>query len=55
MDHQTLTIDEAATVLRVSRALVYKAAKAGQIPTIMLGKRILIPTAALETLLSKIS
>ena len=38
-------------VLRLSRGLTYAAAAAGEIPTIRVGRRHLVPTAALRRLL----
>ena len=46
-----LTIDEAAVVLRISRQSAYEAARRGEIPTIRLGRRILVPRRALEKLI----
>lgn len=48
---RTLTIEEAAKLLGVGRNNAYEAAKRGEIPTIKIGKRILVPLAALERLL----
>lgn len=53
MDKQTLTVPEAAKVLGIGRAAAYEAARTGQIPTIKIGKRILVPMAALEQLLKE--
>jgi excisionase family DNA binding protein len=44
----TLTISEAAQRLGISRNGAYNAAKLGQIPTIRIGNRILVPVAALD-------
>jgi excisionase family DNA binding protein len=44
----TLTIPQAAKRLGVSRNSAYQAARRGEIPTIKIGKRILVPVAALE-------
>jgi len=41
-EKQTLTIDEAAKVLGVGRNKAYEAAHRGEIPTIRIGKRILV-------------
>ena len=48
----TLTIEETARYLDVSRTSAYRAAKAGEIPTISVGRRLLVPTAALRRLLA---
>lgn len=47
----TLTVDEAATFLGVSRCTAYLAANAGQLPTLRIGRRLLVPTAALMHML----
>ena len=47
----TLTVDEAAQALGLSRNSCYQAAETGAIPSIRIGKRILIPRFALERLL----
>ena len=50
-ERKTMTVTEAAKVLGVSRNKAYQAARCGEIPTIKIGSRILIPRAALERLL----
>jgi len=47
----TLSIDETALYLGISRQSAYEAARRGDIPTIRIGRRILVPRAALEQLL----
>lgn len=46
----TLTIEEAAKLLGVSRGLAYEAARRGELPTIRLGRRLLVPRARLLAL-----
>ena len=48
---KTLTIPETAQLLGVGLNQAYEAAKRGEIPTIKIGKRILVPVAALERML----
>lgn len=48
----TYYIDEAAKVLGVGRNQAYEAARNGQLPTIRIGKRILVPRVALAEMLS---
>lgn len=48
----TLTVEEAARILGISRGLAYDATKTGDIPTIKIGRRLLVPTAALVALVS---
>jgi excisionase family DNA binding protein len=43
----TLTVDQAAELLGVSRGLAYESARRGELPTIRLGRRLLVPTARL--------
>jgi excisionase family DNA binding protein len=50
-ERKTLTITEAAKALGIGRNQGYEAARRGQIPTIKIGKRILVPVAALERML----
>lgn len=47
----TMTVEEAAKFLGISRNTAYEAANAGNIPTIRIGRRILVPISALEKLL----
>jgi len=47
----TLTVAEAAKALGISRGLAYEMVKTGEIPSIRLGKRVLVPQRALEHLL----
>jgi excisionase family DNA binding protein len=42
LEKQTMTIEEAARVLGVGRNKAYEAAHRGEIPTIKIGKRILV-------------
>ncbi len=51
-DHRkTYTVPEAAEQLGIGRSAAYEAARTGQIPTIRIGKRILVPVVALERML----
>lgn len=50
-DQPTLTVEETAHIMRLSRMSTYRAIKAGEIPSIRVGRRILVPTAALQQLL----
>ena len=51
----TMTVNEAALVLGLSRNSCYQAVETGSIPSIRIGKRILIPRYALERLLAGIT
>lgn len=46
-----LTVEEAAEVLRISRGLAYEAVRTGEIPSVRVGRRLLITKVALERLL----
>lgn len=48
---RTLSVEEAGRILGISRGAAYAHAKSGAIPTIKLGKRVLVPKAAFEKLL----
>jgi len=48
---RTLTIAEAAAQLGVSPAAAYAAARNGELPSLRLGKRVLVPRDAFERLL----
>lgn len=47
----TMTVVEAAEKLGIGRSQAYEAARKGEIPTIRIGGRILIPRAAFERML----
>lgn len=54
LKHQpTLTVKEAAAVLGIGRNTAYEAVKRGDIPSLSIGGRILIPTARLFALLGE--
>jgi excisionase family DNA binding protein len=48
-----MTVEEAAAVLGISRGLAYQAARDGSIPTIRIGRRLVVPRRALEKLLER--
>jgi excisionase family DNA binding protein len=47
----TYTLNEAARRLGISRALAYEAANRGELPVCRIGRRVLVPRAALLRLL----
>ena len=47
-DSATITVEAAAEILGISRNSAYQAIKRGEIPSLRLGKRIVIPRAAFE-------
>ena len=48
----TLTVDETAKYLGIGRNSAYEAIGRGEIPVIRIGKRLLVPRAGLEKLLT---
>jgi excisionase family DNA binding protein len=50
-ENLVFSVREAGKLLGLSRGSVYEAIRTGQIPSIRVGRRILIPRAALEQLL----
>jgi excisionase family DNA binding protein len=52
LEGRVKTLDEVASLLRISRGSAYEAAKRKEIPTIRIGRRLLVPSDALERLLS---
>lgn len=46
-----LTVQEAADYLRISRGLAFAAVRDGTLPSVRIGRRILIPRRQLEALL----
>lgn len=48
----TMSVEEAAIALGISRSFAYEAVARGGIPCIRIGRRILIPKAALGRLLA---
>lgn len=50
-DRLTVTVEEAAALLGVGRTLAYELVKEGRIPVLRLGKRCVVPRAALTRML----
>ena len=50
---ETLTVPEAARKLGIGRNAAYEGVRAGDIPSIRIGKRLVVPKAALERLLGE--
>ena len=50
-ERATLSVVETASIMGVSKNVAYEAVRRGEIPSIRLGGRILVPRAALERLL----
>lgn len=51
-DRMVLTVEECARLCGISRNLAYQLAREGSLPTIRLGRRILVPKLALERMLA---
>jgi excisionase family DNA binding protein len=52
-ERQTYDVEEAAKILGIGRNQAYDAVKRGEIPTIKIGKRLLVPKVALDRLVSE--
>ena len=48
----TITVPEAGRALGIGRNAAYAAARNGELPTVKIGKRLLVPIVALERLLT---
>ncbi|HPC72554.1 MAG TPA: helix-turn-helix domain-containing protein [Treponema sp.] len=51
MEKLTLTVEETAQLLDLSRSLTYEAVRNGTIPSIKIGRRYLIPKQGIERML----
>jgi excisionase family DNA binding protein len=51
MTRETLSVEEAAHVLGIGRGSAYEAVRRGELPAIRIGKRLVVPRAALQRLL----
>jgi len=47
----TLTVEAAAAVLGISRGLAYESIRAGELPVLHLGRRVLVPVPAFLAML----
>jgi len=50
-ENLTMTVEEAAAALKISRGLAYEAARDGRLPCIRIGRRLLVSRRALSRLL----
>jgi excisionase family DNA binding protein len=48
----TLTVGEAAKLLRLSRAFTYELVARGELPSLRFGRRVVIPRIAIERILN---
>lgn len=51
MPKLTMTVEEAAEALGIGRSLAYKMARDGRLPTVRLGRRLLVPVSRLDDML----
>jgi excisionase family DNA binding protein len=49
----TLSVEEAGELLGIGRSLAYSKAASGELPSIRLGRRLVVPTAAILRLLGR--
>lgn len=54
-ERKTMTVPEAAKVLGISRNHAYESAARGEIPSIRIGKRIVVPIDALNRMIEAAS
>ncbi|MDP9363881.1 MAG: helix-turn-helix domain-containing protein [Chloroflexota bacterium] len=52
-DRATVTVEEAGRILGVGRGTAYEAARRGELPVLRLGRRLVVPVAALDRLLAR--
>lgn len=51
-NRMTVTVEEAAEMLGVSRSLAYKLVQRNELPSLRLGRRLVVPVRALERLVA---
>jgi excisionase family DNA binding protein len=51
LERQTYSVPEAGEIVGLGRSSAYQAAARGDLPTLRIGKRLLVPRKALENLL----
>ncbi|MBI2916487.1 MAG: helix-turn-helix domain-containing protein [Chloroflexi bacterium] len=50
---QTMSVEDCARLLGIGRQSAYEAVRRGEVPAIRIGRRLLVPRAALERLLAQ--
>lgn len=55
MERRTYTVTEAAAVLGISRTSAYERVRAGELPALRLGRRIVITRTVVDAMLSDVS
>lgn len=51
IERVTISVDEAAAMLGISRTSAYEYVRTGQLPAIRMGRRLLVPVKAINNLL----
>jgi excisionase family DNA binding protein len=51
----TLTVEEVSSIIGCSRSSAYEAVRTGQLPSLRIGRRLLIPTARLREMLTGVA
>ena len=51
-EQPTMTVEAAGQALGISRSSAYEGVRTGEIPSIRVGRRLLVPTAAVRRMLS---
>jgi excisionase family DNA binding protein len=51
--HAVLTVDEVASILRLSKITTYRGVWNGDIPSVKIGRKIVVPVAGLKALLGE--
>jgi excisionase family DNA binding protein len=54
-DRPTVTVEESGEILGIGRNSAYEGVNSGQIPSIRVGRRIVVPTAQLRRLLGEVA
>ena len=52
ISRQTFTVTEAAEIIGVGRSTFYELVKSGRVPSLRLGRRVVIPTQVIESMLT---
>ncbi|MCZ7629538.1 MAG: helix-turn-helix domain-containing protein [Microthrixaceae bacterium] len=53
VERRTVSVTEAARILGISRAHAYHCVRSGELPAIVLGRRIVVPKAVLDRILGE--
>ena len=53
IERLTVTVEEAAQLIGISRGLAYEMARCGKLPVVRFGRRLLVPRRALERMLDQ--